>query len=234
MKKEMEDVESWIDDKQQEFYAFLAKSGSSGRRRSSFILSQECMDNIGGILENYEEKGFKKKRIQDGMEFTDALRPFDGSRFGTLREKHNTFMNFILTLHSQQKRKRDEEQEEIDRVERSKKELEEVAEKERRDNLALAEAQRLENERRERERIEAEIRHKTWRTCTSEPEPEAKLPQLTGGLDAEGNPLQLSLEHRNTFSDGRFIGSIYINKDSPNWTEKYLKSDKSSNWRVKL
>ena len=234
MTKEMEDVESWIDDKQQEFYAFLAKSGSSGRRRSSFILSQECMDNILSILENYENNGFKKKRIQDGMEFTDALRPFDGARFGTLREKHNTFMNFILTLHGKQKQKRDEEKAEIDRIERDKKELEELEEKERRDHLALAEAQRLENEKRERERIEAEIRHKTWRSCPCEPEPEAKHLQLTGALDLDGNPLQLSQEHRNTFSDGRFIGSIYVNNDSPNWTEKYLENDKSSKWRVRL
>ena len=229
----MRDVESWIDEKQTEFYAFLAKSGSSGRRRSSFILSQECMENIGSLIEDYDNNGFKKKRIQDGMEFTDASRPFDGARFGTLREKHNTFMNFILTLHSKQKQKRDEEQDEIDRMETQKREAEELAEKERMDNLALAEAQRLENERRERERIEAEIRHKTWRSHICEPETEAK-PQLSGALDADGNPLQLSQEHRNTFSDGRFIGSIYINNDSPNWTEKYLKSDKSSNWRVRL
>ena len=229
----MRDVEAWIDEKQTEFYAFLAKSGSSGRRRSSFILSQECMENIGSLLEDYDNNGFKKKRIQDGMEFTDATKPFDGARFGTLREKHNTFMNFILTLHSKQKRKRDEEQDEIDRIETQKREAEELAEKERRDNLALAEAQRLENERRERERIEAEIRHKTWRSRICEPEPEPK-PQLTGAFDADGNPLQLSQEHRNTFSDGRFIGSIYINNDSPNWTEKYLESDKSSNWRVRL
>merc|ERR1711971_1037312 len=122
MSKEMRDVEAWIDEKQKEFYAFLAKSGSSGRRRSSFILSQECMENIGGLLEDYDNNGFKKKRIQDGMEFTDATTPFDGARFGTLREKHNTFMNFILTLHSKQKRKRDEEQDEIDRIETQKRE----------------------------------------------------------------------------------------------------------------
>ena len=233
MSKEMKDLESWIDEKQEEFYAFLAKSSSSGRRRSSFILSQECMENIGGLMEDYDNNGFKRKRIQDGMEFTDASKPFDGARFGTLREKHNTFMNFILTLHSKQKQKRDEEQDEIDRIETQKMEEEELAEKERRDNLALAEAQRLDNERRERERIEAEIQHKTWRSHISEPEPDAKQ-QLSGALDADGNPLQLSQEQRNTFSDGRFIGSIYINNDSPNWTEKYLKSDKSSNWRVKL
>ena len=229
----MEDVELWIDEKQKEFYDFLAKKGS-GRRRSSFILSQECMNNILSILENYENNGFKKKRIQDGMEFTDALRPFDGARFGTLREKHNTFMNFILTLNGKQKQKRDEEKAEIDRIERDKKELEELVEKERRDNLALAEAQKLENERRERERIEAEARHKTWRLCPCEPEPQDEHLQLTGALDLHGNPLQLSQEHRNTFSDGRFIGSIYLNNDSQNWTEKYLENDKSTSWRVRL
>ena len=229
----MEDVELWIDEKQKEFYDFLAKKGS-GRRRSSFILSQECMNNILSILENYENNGFKKKRIQDGMEFTDALRPFDGARFGTLREKHNTFMNFILTLNGKQKQKRDEEKAEIDRIERDKKELEELVEKERRDNLALAEAQKLENERRERERIEAEARHKTWRLCPCEPEPQDEHLQLTGALDLHGNPLQLSQEQRNTFSDGRFIGSIYLNNDSQNWTEKYLENDKSTSWRVRL
>ena len=230
----MEDVERWIDDKQKEFYDFIAKNCPSGRRRSSFILSEECMNQILNVLENYENNGFKKKRIQDSMEFTDALKPFDGARFGTLREKHNTFMNFILTLNSKQKQKRDEEKAEIDRIERDKKELEELVEKERRDNLALAEAQRLENERRERERIEAEIRHKTWRSCPCVPEPKAKQLQLTGALDLHGNPLQLSQEHRNTFSDGRFIGSIYVNNDSQNWTEKYLENDKSTSWRVRL
>jgi len=233
----MEDVELWIDNTQKAFYTFLAKSGSSGRRRSSFILSQDCMDNIGCILLEYEEKGFKKKRIQDGMEFTDASKPFDGAKFGTLREKHNMFMNFILTLHEKQKLKRDEEQEEIDRIDKEKKELEEIAEKERRDNLALAEAQRLENERREKERREAELRHKTWRSSTDEADTDTEqtnpLHQQMRPVDRDGNPLQLSKEHRNTFSDGRFIGSIYINNDSQNLTEKYL-SDKSSNWRVRL
>ena len=42
--------------------------------------------------------GFLKKRIQEGMNKRKAERPFSSAIFETLREKHNTVMNFIKTL----------------------------------------------------------------------------------------------------------------------------------------
>ena len=62
--REMCEVEDWIDSTQQQFSTFLAVSGSS-RRRSSFILSQACMDTVATILQQYDTRGFKKRRIQD-------------------------------------------------------------------------------------------------------------------------------------------------------------------------
>ena len=62
--REMCEVEDWIDSTQQQFSTFLAGSGSS-RRRSSFILSQACMDTVATILQQYDTRGFKKRRIQD-------------------------------------------------------------------------------------------------------------------------------------------------------------------------
>ena len=71
--REMCEVEDWIDSTQQQFSTFLAGSGSS-RRRSSFILSQACMDTVTTILQQYDTRGFKKRRIQDSASKSSSRR----------------------------------------------------------------------------------------------------------------------------------------------------------------
>merc|ERR1712126_466298 len=150
--------ENWIDETQAQFYTFLAENCTE-EEKSSFILSEKCMENVNTILKSYDDNGFKKKRIQDEMEFVDAVKPFENAKFGTLREKHNTYMNFILTLNSKQEEKRLIEQIELEKIEEEKRQVLEREEQERQRELSRIEAERLENERRERERIEAEMKH---------------------------------------------------------------------------
>ena len=47
------------------------------------------------------------------MESANAKKPFEGAKFGSLREKHNTFMNFIFTLERKQEDKRNTEMTEL-------------------------------------------------------------------------------------------------------------------------
>ena len=173
--------------------------------------------------------------IQDGMEEAEAARPFEGMKFGTLREKHNIFMNFFLTLHTRQRVRREEEQQERDRVERERVETAEMAEKVRREDLARREAERLERERLEAERLEAERRHATWRASEAD-EDIAEYKPRAEERDLRGLPLQLSGagDAANSATEGRFIGSIYVHgEDEDKWSDKFL-VDRSSNWRVRL
>merc|ERR1719277_1787816 len=178
----MIELENWVDETQAQFYNFLAENCTE-EEKSTFILSEKCMENINNIIKSYDDKGFKKKRIQDGMEFVDASKPFENAKFGTLREKHNTYMNFILTLR---------------------------------------ELERLENERRERERIEAEMKHAAWRKRILEEDPNIDKIETPSLLprDMNGIPMEIAEEKQNSFSDGRFIGAVYI-KDSEDWDERF-------------
>ena len=126
--REMEEVETWIDDTQAELYKSM---GREGRRRSSFILSEECMKNISQIVRDYDLRGFRKRRIQEAMEEISAKKPFEGAMFGTLREKHNTFMNFIFAIEIRQKKKRETEMEEAQRIKEEQLELEKKIEEEK-------------------------------------------------------------------------------------------------------
>ena len=111
-----------MDETQAQFYNFLAENCTE-EEKSTFILSEKCMENVNIIIKSYDDKGFKKKRIQDGMEFVDARKPFENAKFGTLREKHNTYMNFILTLNSKQKEKRLIEKIEMEKIEEEKRQI---------------------------------------------------------------------------------------------------------------
>ena len=132
--KEMGEVEEWIDQTQVELYKSLSQEG---RRRSSVILSEDCRQKIDLIIKDYEEKGFKKRRIQEDMEDTAAKKPFEGSKYGTLREKHNTFMNFIFAIDLKQQEKRQAELAEMEIIKNKELEAE----------TKLAEERRAEEER---------------------------------------------------------------------------------------
>ena len=229
----MIELENWIDETQAQFYTFLAENCTE-EEKSTFILSEKCMENVNNIIKSYDDNGFKKKRIQDGMEFVDARKPFENAKFGTLREKHNTYMNFILTLNSKQKEKRLIEKIEMEKIEEEKRQILQREEDERREELSRRESERMENERRERERIEAEMKHAAWRKRILEEDPNIDKIETPSLLprDMNGIPMEIAEEKQNSFSDGRFIGAVYI-KDSEDWDERFLR-DKSSSWRVRL
>ena len=50
---------------------------------------------MGRLKVEYKEKGFMKRRVQEGMEEWKAARPYASAAFFTLREKNNTVMNFL-------------------------------------------------------------------------------------------------------------------------------------------
>ena len=164
------------------------------------------------------------------MESATAKKPFEGAKFGSLREKHNTFMNFIFTLERKQEDKRYTEMTELQRMKEEQLELERKEEEERKVEEKREEEERLEAERRERERREAEARHQRWR---GEGEEDCALPTARPPVhDLSGNPLQLSQEKTNQCS-GHFIGAIYVGAESESWTDRQ-RGEKSSSWRVRL
>lgn len=141
----MKHLEDWIDKTQQNFYNLLNSSRLSHRRRSSVILTEECVACVATILQDYDDSGFKKKRIQEAMEDHRAERPFEGCVLGTVREKHNKFMNFIFSISARQKLKQDQEREEFEKLERERRELIEMEEQERLRERRRNEEELLEN-----------------------------------------------------------------------------------------
>ena len=229
--KEMVEVEDWIDQTQGELYRSMSQEG---RRRSSVLLSEECRERINLIIKDYEEKGFKKRRIQEDMEDTAARKPFEGSKYGTLREKHNMFMNFIFAIELKQQERRQTELAEMEIIKTQELEAETKLAEERRAEAEREEEERREAERRERERREAEARHQRWRAEDRGEEVQEVeiLLSSTAGFDLAGNPLQLSEDKRNVLSSGRFIGSIYVGQEE-SWTERQG-GENSYSWRVRL
>ena len=227
--KEMDQVEQWIDTTQAQLYKSI---NEDGRRRSSFLMSEDCMDNINMIIKEYELQGFRKRRIQEEMEDVAAKNPFSGSKFGTLREKHNTFMNFIFAIELRQREKK--QREIADRRTQTDRQLEldRQIEAEKKAEAERDEAERLEAERRERERKEAEVRHLRWRGQELEQEVDAGCYLNPPASDLSGNPLELSEDKRNHLS-GHFIGSIYVGGEEESWTDRQA-GEKSSSWRVRL
>ena len=227
--REMVEVEEWIDQSQVELYRSISQGG---RRRSSVVLSEQCREKIDLILKDYEEKGFKKRRIQEDMEDTAARKPFEGSKYGTLREKHNTFMNFIFAIELKQQEKRQAELAEMEMIKNKELEEETKLAEERRAEEEREQEERREAERRERERREAEAKHQRWREEEEQEEVEEIHLRSTPGYDLTGNPLQLSDDKSNALCSGRFIGSIYIGQEE-GWTDRQA-GEKSHSWRVRL
>ena len=53
-------------------------------------------------------------------------------------------------------------------------------------------------------------------------------------VDLKGNPLKLSGERSNLATEGLFIGSIYVGRETRKDPEEIRMGDKSKSWRVKL
>ena len=228
-RQEMEALEAWIDETEEELYG---KASREGRRRSSVILSDEFIELVERLKKDYDNKGFMKRRVQEAMETTKARKPFTSAKFGTLREKNNTLMNFLLTLEAKQQEKKETERKEAEKAERERiekererreKELKEATEKE---NV------RIEAERREIERKTAEMLHEEWKKAEAMKDKElesVQVPPLLASniLDIHGNPLKLSDTRRNTLAEGLGWFSSW-DRDSDK------KKEKTISWRVKL
>ena len=59
------------------------------------LLDEELVSLVARLKMEYKEKGFMKRRVQEGMEEWKAARPYASAVFFTLREKNNTVMNFL-------------------------------------------------------------------------------------------------------------------------------------------
>merc|ERR1711915_166032 len=99
---------------EQRIYVCASKEGMN---KENVILSDEFIELVQNIKSEYEVNGFMKRRVQEAMDTFQAVKPFTSARFGTLREKNNTFMNLIITLGAQQKTRLDALREEEERKE---------------------------------------------------------------------------------------------------------------------
>ena len=59
------------------------------------LLDEELVGLVVRLKLEYKEKGFMKRRVQEGMEEWKAARPYASAVYFTLREKNNTVMNFL-------------------------------------------------------------------------------------------------------------------------------------------
>jgi len=71
------------------------------------LLDEELVSLVGRLKMEYKEKGFMKRRVQEGMEEWKAARPYASAVYFTLREKNNTVMNFLRTLEGRQQELRE-------------------------------------------------------------------------------------------------------------------------------
>ena len=159
-KQEMEALELWIDGTEKDLYENASKEG---RRRSSVILSDEFTELVQKHKDDYEARGFMKRRVQEAMDIALAVKPFTSAKFGTLREKNNTLMNFLLMLEAKQREKKEADRREAEIIETKRMDDErEVIEAALRDKQQK-ENERFEAERREIERKNAERLHEEWK-----------------------------------------------------------------------
>ena len=66
----MEDLETWIDETEEQFYT---RANISGRRRSSIILSDEFVVLVENIKMNYEKKGRLEKSLELKVNWMSAI-----------------------------------------------------------------------------------------------------------------------------------------------------------------
>ena len=233
-KQEMEALEIWIDDVEKQLYDNASKEG---RRRSSVILSDEFIELVQNVKDDYEAKGFMKRRVQEAMETVMAVKPFTSAKFGTLREKNNTLMNFLLTLEAKQKEKKEAVRREAEMIERERIDREKERMEAELREAELKERERLEAEKREIERKEAERLHEEWKKAEALKDQELDLlsiPDLnplfpSQLLDIHGNPLKLSGSRRNTLAECLgWLTSWDTDSDGES------QDTKTKSWRVRL
>ena len=68
--EEMEDLETWIDETEEQLYTC---ANISGRRRSSIILSDQFVVLVENIKKDYEEKGRHEKSLELKVNWMSAI-----------------------------------------------------------------------------------------------------------------------------------------------------------------
>jgi len=122
--EELVALEEWLDLAEQQLFAQVTQVEST----TGDLLDSELVILVGRLKVEYKEKGFMKRRVQEGMEEWKAARPYASAVFFTLREKNNTVMNFLRTLEGRQQELRDAQNRLAEaRAEQLKQEAEERA-----------------------------------------------------------------------------------------------------------
>jgi len=122
--EELVALEEWLDIAEQQLFARVTQVEST----TGDLLDSELVILVGRLKVEYKEKGFMKRRVQEGMEEWKAARPYASAVFFTLREKNNTVMNFLRTLEGRQQELRDAQNRLAEaRAEQLKQEAEERA-----------------------------------------------------------------------------------------------------------
>jgi len=122
--EELVALEEWLDTAEQQLFARVTQVEST----TGDLLDSELVILVGRLKVEYKEKGFMKRRVQEGMEEWKAARPYASAVFFTLREKNNTVMNFLRTLEGRQQELRDAQNRLAEaRAEQLKQEAEERA-----------------------------------------------------------------------------------------------------------
>ena len=99
-------LELWLDQAEEQLYARLVLISrnifsllfcrvAQVEASTGDLLDDELVGVVGRLKVEYKEKGFMKRRVQEGMEEWKAARPYASAVYFTLREKNNTVMNFL-------------------------------------------------------------------------------------------------------------------------------------------
>jgi len=103
LSEELSACEGWLDQAEELLYARVAQVEAS----TGDLLDDELVGLVARLKIEYKEKGFMKRRVQEGMEEWRAARPYASAVYFTLREKNNTVMNFLRTLEGRQQELRE-------------------------------------------------------------------------------------------------------------------------------
>ena len=91
LEQELSALEDWLDSTEEQLYDLV----STVEARGGNLLDEQLVQFLTRLKGEYTERGFLKRRVQEGMEDWKALRPYAGAVYATLREKNNTVMNFV-------------------------------------------------------------------------------------------------------------------------------------------
>ena len=183
---------------------------------SSAIFTEEFLEFVQRKRTEYEAAGFMREVVQDAMDSTPARKPFSSAKIGTVREKNNTLLNLLLTLETQQMLRYKTI---ADREDAGRKERERL-------EAELRNKQRREKAMKDPERIVT----KTEEEKRKEPKRVPSLPDYApnNNLDIPDTSLKLSDYKPNVLADSHgWYSSWYRDYD-------YHQGEGEKSWRVKI